>query len=249
MTLLKTIFAQFLGIVSALFLQKYLGTAYTELKFFLLFQSLSAVVFSIFFRQAWWWIPLHLLFLPCALGLLSVDIAPGWYLLMTLLLLLLFWGTFKGDVPLFLSSNQVTDAMLNILKREQAQHFCDLGAGIGSLTLPLARALPGCKISAYERAPLPWLLHKWRARHIGNLQLYRSNFWQCPFAEYDVIFAFLSPAVMPEIGKKLGRTMRPGTLLVSSSFPVPHWEAEFIENLHDSRQTQLYGYRIGVLCF
>jgi len=49
---------------------------------------------------------------------------------------------------------------------------------------------------------------------------------------------------MPEVSEKVKREMRPGTLFISSSFPVPNWSPESIKRIKDRRKTLLFCYRI-----
>lgn len=208
-------------------------------------QGLLAALLSRGFGQPVWWLPIHLSFLPAA-WLLVQHPLPAWLYPMALLLsLLVFWGTFKGEVPLFLSSTKVAEVLSVIVETEQADSLIDLGAGLGSVVTPLARMNPRLKITAVENAPLPWLILAWRCRHLPNVTVIRNNFWQCGLADYAIVFAFLSPAVMRRLGEKCRREMPKGSLLLSSSFPVPAWTADEIIELSDSRATLLYCYRLS----
>ncbi|MDP1664324.1 MAG: hypothetical protein Q8L79_04285 [Methylobacter sp.] len=208
-----------------------------------LVQGAMAALWSGALRQPYWWFPIHLLFLPAAIAMFTLQL-PSWlYLLTVLLLALVFWGTVKGDVPLFLSSNAVADAVAAIVERENAGVFADLGAGIGSVAVPLAQHLP-ITVDAWERAPLPWLITAWRCRKLPNVNAKRASLWDCNLARYGVVFAFLSPAVMVELGEKVRREMRPGSLFISSSFPIPDWEPEKIVDIADRRRTKLFCYRL-----
>jgi hypothetical protein len=206
-------------------------------------QGTLAALCSTVFRQPYWWIPIHLLFLPATIGMLSLQL-PSWlYLLVVLLLALVFWGTVKGDVPLFLSSTGVADAVATIVERENAGVIADLGAGVGSVAVPLAQRLP-IKVDAWEYAPLPWLITAWRCRKLPNVSVKRDSLWGCDLARYDVVFAFLSPAVMVKLGEKIRREMRPGSLFISSSFPIPDWAPESVVQIEGRRMTKLFCYRL-----
>lgn len=208
-----------------------------------LVQGAAAAVLSYVFRQPYWWMLIHLLFMPMAIAMLALQL-PSWlYLLIALLLALVFWGTVKGDVPLFLSSASVADAVATIVERENASMFADLGAGIGSVAVPLAECR-AMSVDAWECAPLPWLVTAWRCRKLSNATVRRASLWGCNLACYEVAFAFLSPAVMVELGEKIRREMRPGSLFISSSFPVPDWEPESIVGIEDRRKTKLFCYRV-----
>ena len=206
-------------------------------------QGAAAALWCGVLRQPYWWAPIHLLFLPMAIAMLALHL-PSWlYLLIVLLLALVFWGTVKGDVPLFLSSVAVADAIAAIVERENAGAFADLGAGVGSVAVPLAQRLP-IKIDAWEYAPLPWLVTAWRCRNLPHVSVKRQSLWGCDLARYDVVFAFLSPAVMAKLGEKIRREMRPGSLFISSSFPVPDWQPGSVLQIEDRRRTKLFCYRV-----
>jgi hypothetical protein len=208
-----------------------------------LVQGIAAALWSCVLRQPYWWLPIHLLFLPTAIAMLTLQL-PSWlYLLVVLLLALVFWGTVKGDVPLFLSSTPVADTVAALVERENADAFADLGAGVGSVAVPLAQHR-SMTVDAWERAPLPWLITAWRCRKLPNANAKRASLWNCNLARYEVVFAFLSPAVMTELGEKVRREMRPGSLLISSSFPIADWEPESIIQIEDRRKTKLFCYRV-----
>lgn len=206
-------------------------------------QGASAALWSRILRQPYWWTPIHLLFLPTAIALLGLHLPSRLYLLLVVLLALVFWGTVKGDVPLFLSSAAVADAVTAIVGRENADAFADLGAGVGSVAAPLARCL-AVRVDAWEYAPLPWLITRLRCRKLPNVEVKRASLWRCDLAGYDAVFAFLSPAVMAELGEKIRREMRPGSLFISSSFPIPDWQPESTVQIEDRRKTTLFCYRL-----
>lgn len=210
-----------------------------------LLQGIAAAIFSRLLRQPAWWLPLHLLFAPALLAALALQLPASLYLVAFFLLLLLFWGTARGDAPLYLSSTPVADAVADIVRREQAAAFAELGAGIGSVAVPLARHLPQLRVEAWERAPLPWALLAWRCRRMNNVDTSRGSFWDGDLSIHDVVYAFLSPLPMAQLGEKIRREMAPGSLFVSSSFPVPGWAPEAVQIVQDRRGTQLYCYRIA----
>lgn len=240
-TLFQALAAQLLGVGVAWLVGRWIGVAGWPLVWV---ASAMAAVLSRLIGQPRWWAPIHLVFLPAALGLAQLGF-PAWlYLLVFLVLGLIFWGTVRGDVPLYLSSSAVCRALDDLVEREGAGRLAELGAGIGSVIVPLARQRPGLRIEAWERAPLPWLITRWRCRHLPNVHVHRQNFWQADLSGYDIVFAFLSPLPMPALGEKARREMAPGSLLVSSGFLVPGWVAERVLTLPDRARTRLYCYRI-----
>ncbi|MGZ8192207.1 MAG: hypothetical protein ACXWTW_01570 [Methylobacter sp.] len=244
MQLIKALACQLSGLIIAVLLAMLLPPLVQGAWVVLVIQGLAAAALSRLFRQPLWWLPMHLFFLPAAFSLSLVNLPAGWYLLILAVLSLVFWGTVSGDVPLFVSSPAVADAMMTLVQREQARSFVELGAGIGSVVVPLARSFPLLKIRALERAPLPWLILHGRCRLLPNVAVQNNSLWACDLAEQDLVFAFLSPSVMAQLGEKVRRDMRAGSLFVSSSFPVPDWQPDSVVRLDDRRSTQLYCYRV-----
>lgn len=205
-------------------------------------QATLASLLSLAARQPVWWLPIHLCFLPALWLAQTLALPSAVFLGIFLLLVLIFWGTIKGEVPLFLSSPAVNAALFEIISTENPANLIELGAGIGTVVVPLAKKCPILPITAIENAPLPWLILRWRCRKLANVKVSRQSFWECNFDGYALAFAFLSPLVMPRIGEKCRTEMQRG-LLVSSSFEIPAQPAETILTLNDSRQTRLYCYR------
>lgn len=244
MKVLLALLIQLLSLLLSVALAQCLPQYFSGLWRLVLLQSMMAAMISCLWRQPIWWLPIHLAFLPLVAVFFSFQIPAGAYLLIFLALGLIFWGTFKGDVPLFLSSPGVVEAVTALVAKERTQSFAELGAGIGSIVLPVAKAFPLLTVSAYELAPMPWSICAWRGRKLTNLKVQRLSFWSLNLAEYDVVYAFLSTAIMPALGEKISREMRPGSLFISSSFPVLAWQPESIVRVDDRRQTELYCYRI-----
>lgn len=210
----------------------------------LLLHGILAALISLLIRQPPWWIPIQMGFWPTIAWFQTLALPANIYLWLLLLMVLVFWGTIKGDVPLFLSSNTVAEALSKVIERERSTSLIELGAGIGSVVVPLATRHPHLKITALEHAPLPWLILRWRCRTLGNVEIVRQNLWQHDLAPYPIAFAFLSPLVMARLAAKVNAEMKPGSVLISSSFPIPNWPSDITSTLDDRRQTRLYGYRI-----
>jgi SAM-dependent methyltransferase len=115
----------------------------------------------------------------------------------------------------------VRDAVAGLLPPERRVAAIDIGSGLGGLVLELARRRPESRFVGIELAPLPWLASRLRARLSRSAAHFiRGDYEQLDFAQYDLVFAYLSPAAMDALWRKAGREMRPGSLLVSYEFPV-----------------------------
>jgi SAM-dependent methyltransferase len=98
----------------------------------------------------------------------------------------------------------------------------DIGSGLGGLLIELARTRPEGSYTGIEIAPLPWLVSRTRAA-IAKLSVdfLRGDYESLDLGEYDMVFAYLSPAAMPALWVKAKQEMQPGSFLLSLEFPVP----------------------------
>jgi hypothetical protein len=202
-----------------------------------------ALLIATLTRQAWWWRAIHLLFAPLAWGVAELAIDPGWFLLLAILLLLVYRGALSGQVPLYFSNADTANALAEIITYRSPRRFLDLGAGVGSILRPLAMAHPDISFTGVENAPATWLTGRLRTAGLRNCEWRWGDIWQSRLADYDVVYAFLSPIPMPDLWKKVEAEMRPGSLFISNSFAVPNIEASAIIEVNDARHTQLYCYQ------
>lgn len=202
----------------------------------------TALVFATLSRQPWWWRLIHFAFVPLAWAASQLDIPPGWFLLAFLIMLLVYRGAVAGQVPLYLSNRETAAALAQLARERHSRHLLDLGAGIGSLQLPLARALPEARVDGLENAPLTWLIGRLRLAGQANGRLAYGDMWRRDLGPYDLVYTFLSPEPMDWLGQKAAAEMGTDSLLVSNSFPVPWAEADRVIEVQDKRRTKLYCY-------
>lgn len=207
-------------------------------------QALVAATMAAALRSARWWLPIHLGFLPLLVGAQRLSLHPAWYLATFVALVLVYWTSFRTQVPLYLSNRRTAAAVAGLLPAQPAR-LLDIGAGTGSLLRPLARARPDCQFTGVELAPATWLVGRLLAASAANIDWQRGDLFSRPWHDYDLVYAFLSPVPMAEVWQKAASELRPGSVLVSNSFPVPGREADFVVEVTDRRATRLYGYRIG----
>lgn len=203
----------------------------------------AALVFASLTRQAWWWRLIHALFAPLAWAVAQLAIDPGWFLAAAILLLLVYRGALSGQVPLYLSNRQTAEALAGMLPPSVGARCADLGAGLGSMLLPIAELRPDAHFVGVENAPLTWLGGKLLSLGRANCEWRWGSLWHTRLDDFDLVYAFLSPVPMAGLWQKVLTEMKPGSLFVSNSFPVPGVEPSEVVELDDSRRTRLYCYR------
>ncbi|RZI40617.1 class I SAM-dependent methyltransferase [Herbaspirillum sp. HC18] len=191
-----------------------------------------------------WWIPIQFAF-PVALVTLGAFQLPPWiYLAAFLVLLCLYWTTFRTQVPFYPSSEDTWMAVESLLPKGQSLRIVDIGSGFGGLVMYLAAARPDCDIAGIELAPLPWLASAVRGRlRRSKGRFIRGDYEALSLSGYNVVFAYLSPAAMPSLWRKAQAEMAPGALLLSHEFHIPGVDPDFL--IHPSPAgPALYGWRM-----
>jgi hypothetical protein len=184
---------------------------------------------------------MQFLFAPALVATLTLKIQPNFFLTAFLIMLLVFWNTFRTQVPLYLSSDKVWCALESFLPQPKPVSFTfmDIGSGLGGVLTHLAGVRPDGNYDGVESAPLPFLWSWLRIRLGGYRQchVHCGDLWHCDLAQYDVVFAYLSPAPMERLWHKARTEMRPGTIFISSTFAIPGqvpFERVKIDDLHRS---------------
>jgi SAM-dependent methyltransferase len=191
-----------------------------------------------------WWLPLNFLFAPMAAWVDGLRLPSWWFLGGFAGLGLLFWTTYRTRVPLFISSAQACEALRGLLPVQEAPRVIDLGCGLGDVIARLAPARYDASFVGLELAPLPVLLAWLRNRHHANARIARQDFWTEDLGAYDVVYAFLSPAAMPDLWRKARAEMKPGALLISNSFAIPGVEPDRVLPLTGRGSSALYVWRL-----
>jgi len=160
-------------------------------------------------------------------------------LLQTLLMLVIFCvgiitiyfafnSGFMRNAPPVPSSGKVKRAMLKnvaqLLEKRKNQTVMDLGSGWGTLLLPLAQQFPQHKFIGIEYGWVPYLVSKFRARKMRNIEFYRQNFFNADISKADIIFLFLLSHLMKKISTKCQTEAKKSILLYVNRFPIPDME-------------------------
>ena len=185
-------------------------------------QGALAALMSFRCRMATWWIVIHLLFMPTLTATLALSLPPLWFFIVFLSLILIYGKTYQTQVPLYLSSQEVTKALSALLPKQHNFSFIDLGCGCGGLLKNLSQVQSNGSYYGIEAAPLPYLVSKLRNIVFApNNTIKWGDFWKDDLTHYDVVYAYLSPVPMKSLWEKARQEMQPGSIFISNSFIIP----------------------------
>ncbi|MCB5189299.1 class I SAM-dependent methyltransferase [Methylobacillus arboreus] len=185
-------------------------------------QGAFASLLSMLLGMAVWWRLIHLLFPLAILFMLQWQV-PAWaYLLAFCFTLALFWSTYRTQVPFYPSLPATWRQVKDLIPVDKPVSVLDIGSGLGGLVMYLARERPNATCAGIELAPLPWLLSVLLAVLKKSPAIFKYGDYQAVnLSRYDVVFAYLSPAAMPDLWRKAEKEMQAGSLLISYEFEIP----------------------------
>jgi SAM-dependent methyltransferase len=207
-----------------------------------LIQGAVASTVSRLRREPVWWAPIHLAFMPLTVLAQRLNLPPIFWLGGFSLLLLVFWRIDQSRVPLYLTNRMTSKAIAGQLP-DRPCRVIDLGCGTGRVLRFLARHRPDCRFVGYEHAPLTFLWASLKCSGMPNVTIRLGSFWPHSLAEYDLVYAFLSPAPMSRLWEKACIEMDESACLISNSFVVPERDPQRILHVPDARKTLLFCYQ------
>lgn len=127
----------------------------------------------------------------------------------------------------------IVRTMIDLADIKSNEVVYDLGAGDARLLIEAKKAEPSITAVGFEIAPLVWILGKLRIVFSGqSVSLRMRSLLGADVSKADVVFLYLSPAVMHALREKFATELRPGTRIVSHGFVLPDREPLQIQRVH-----------------
>ncbi len=196
-------------------------TRYVPLDAYLQLLSYAALstLMATLLRMPWWWVALHGS-LPLLGYILLLFAIPSYVYLILFLALIIFFGTGSLQrAPLFLSGRPAWEKVAELAPPNA--RVLDAGCGFAGLLYYLSTHRPDLKLAGSDLAWMPYLISHLRCANT-SIQIFHKDLWQLNWADYGVVFVFLSPDPMPQVWKKFQKEMKPGSWLISYHFEVPN---------------------------
>jgi len=132
----------------------------------------------------------------------------------------------RANVPTiatgFIGRRKVAALLCREAKEKQDYTIIDLGSGRGELTRFIAKSISHANVIGIEIARFPHLQSKLIQRYLGpaNLSYECLDFWAFDCSKIDAVVFYLSASFAPCIGEKLYRELKPGSMVISHTFPL-----------------------------
>jgi predicted RNA methylase len=136
----------------------------------------------------------------------------------------------------------VVDAMLKLANVRAGDVVYDLGSGDGRIPIMAARRYRARGVGIELQAGL--VQGSQRAAEIAGLasevRFIEGNFFDVDLSEATVVMMYLWPAVNDRLEAKLLRELRPGSRIVSYTFPMGQWVPDDTVRLENGRELFLW---------
>ena len=135
--------------------------------------------------------------------------------------LLIFFPTLREPIPFYPTRPGLYRDIAELISETGARRCVDLGSGFGSILFALAPSFPDTLFVGYETGIVPVTIARIRSWWYPNTLFIRKSLWTANLAEFDLIYAFLSPPPMGQLERKLHAEMGSHATFVTNSFPLP----------------------------
>lgn len=121
------------------------------------------------------------------------------------------------------TSDERIERAFDLAGLADGEHLVDLGCGDGRVLLRAA-VLRGARVTGVELDPaLAATARQLLADHDARGEVLEGDFAEAPLDDADVVFAYLSPAILQRLRPRLG-ALRPGARIVTTGYAIPGWD-------------------------
>jgi len=158
----------------------------------------------------------------------------------------------RPNVPTIATSTAGRHRIVELLKREtkgiqgKSCTIVDLGSGRGQLARKIANALPYATVIGLEIGRFPCAQATFVQQWFGpkNLSYSCSDFFEFDCSDVDVVYFYLSQRLAQEAGQKLFKELKPGSLVLSHTFPLlSEWTPKETLIYHSPFKETIYLYQ------
>lgn len=163
-----------------------------------------------------------------------------------LALSIVIWSIRNGIAPMP-TSPKAKQALLKSLPPTLSGCVYELGAGWGTLLLPLAQSYPYSEVTGFETSPLPFFVTRCRLylKGVTHAKVIRRDFYKADLSNAGLIVCYLYPGAMHRLKVKFDGELKSGTWVISNTFAVPGWEPQHVVDVHDLYRNKIYIYQVG----
>jgi trans-aconitate methyltransferase len=152
------------------------------------------------------------------------------------------------DVSSSRKATEKVKEILNELELKKEANFIDLGSARGAFSIRIKKFFPDYQVYGFDRSLFKIYLSRVRAFFSKQKVVFtRKNIFNVDLSEADIVYIYIWPTTMIKLQEKLEKELKPGTIVIASTFPVPNWQAmmtkETLKIKKDPSFERMYVYR------
>ena len=126
-------------------------------------------------------------------------------------------------IPYINTPERKIQFLLDFLELKDGEVFIDIGCWDGTILEAVKIKFPRAKVIWYERSNRPYKDALLRKEKNGlDYEIYNEDFLKSNIENATVLYSYMIHYMMKPIWKKIVQDCLPGTIFLSSSFPVPN---------------------------
>jgi len=154
---------------------------------------------------------------------------------------------YKGKVPYVPTRIKFLKKGFEMLNINEGDNVVDIGSGDGRFVIYGARRVKA-KFTGIEINVILWLsslVKEFFVRKKGDIVWVHDNYMNVALSEFNKVFLFSTPRQIKILLSKLRKELKPGTLLLSETFPLKVSSFRLVEEFcHKNHKLYLYE-RVG----
>ncbi len=160
----------------------------------------------------------------------------------------LIWSTIRYGTGPYPSGPAATAAVRDALPADLTGEIHDLGCGLGTLLLALARSgrFPQARFVGHEASFVAFVVAWTLARTFGGgrVTVRWGDVFEADLSRAAAVVCFLVPETMIRLARRLPEVLPSGALVVSHTFALPGWKPLHTSRIADIWTSPLYVYRV-----
>ncbi|MDO8657903.1 MAG: hypothetical protein Q7K55_04135 [Candidatus Levybacteria bacterium] len=144
------------------------------------------------------------------------------------------WPPDSPWAPWWRTSKKTAKEMCKLANVTGEDIVYDLGSGDGTSLIVAAKEY-GARGMGIEIDPLRSFISKVLIRYYGlskKIKVYRKNFFDVNISDASIIFLYLVPKALNRLKPKLLKELKPGTKIITVTYPIPGGLTGKEENKH-----------------
>jgi hypothetical protein len=132
---------------------------------------------------------------------------------------------FLGAAPFIMTKKKIVDLISREISLLPGEKVYEVGAGFARFLQAVEKVYPKAEFVGIEYSWPTYLIAKLLLKYKhSRIKLIRQNVFKTNLSDANLIYCYLTPGMMSNLGEKFSKECRPGTRIISYAFSIPNFE-------------------------